>query len=75
MTDLINELISVKAVYRTAPATPGLLTMKLWTRKLDTILTSPCVSCVKCHMSGVTCHVKKLQMVFGGSVINWAYSL
>ena len=27
MTDLMNELMNDEAVYRTAPATPGLLTM------------------------------------------------
>ena len=30
MTDLINQSMNYEAVYRTSPATPGLLNMKLY---------------------------------------------
>ena len=31
--------------------------LELWTWNLNTTFTSPCMSCVKCHVSCVTCHV------------------
>ena len=33
MTQLMNQSVSDKAVYRTAPAAPGLLIGKTWTTK------------------------------------------
>ena len=38
MTDLINQLMNDKAVYRTAPATPGLLIIYLDPRKYSLVV-------------------------------------
>jgi hypothetical protein len=58
-------------------------TFKLWTWNFDTIFTSPCISCVKCHVSCVTCNVshvtyhalknyKWVVLLVGGTDINGA---
>ena len=63
---------SDEAVYRTAPATPGLLNIRtsnpleLGSCNLERIFMPNHVSCVMCHVSHVTCHMSLFFLLFFG---------